>query len=88
MERVRQIKIFTGEDANLMSAVRLVMLELKRTDLNRHEMQYVEEVHETLVQQCIDKGFVHELCDIRDQIETEAKLTKLRQAYRDGEVAL
>ncbi len=86
MERVgvRHIKIFTGEDANLMSAVRLIMIELKRDDLNRHEMEYVEEVHRGLVQQALDRGFARELCEIRDQIETDQRLIKLKEAYNNG----
>lgn len=86
MER-EKVRVFVGKEADLMSAVRLVILELKRTDLEPLHRQYTEEIHASLVQECIDKGLTKYLCEIRDNIDMEQRLCELKKAWNDGEIA-
>lgn len=83
----RKLK-FTGEDENMLSGFRLVYLELYRDDLEPSHREYVEESLFEIAKCCVDRGMGLELQRIKDDVDTEQKLIKLKNAYNDGEIAL
>jgi len=43
-----------------------ILPDLDRWDLSHYQMEMVQEEHQTIVEKCIDRGLVAEVCKLRD----------------------
>ena len=43
-----------------------ILPDLDRWDLSHYQMEMVQEEHQAIVEKCLDRGLVKEVCKLRD----------------------
>ena len=84
MERIS----VTGQDHLMLQGFKIVLEETYRVDLDPSHREHVYETLNEIATHCVDKGFGLELAKIRDDVDCEQRLIKLRKAYLDGEITI
>lgn len=79
---------FSGEDQDLLSGFRLVLVETFRPDLDSNQRGYVDDALNEIARNCVNRGMGLELVKIKEDVVMEQKLMQLKRAWNDGEIEL